>query len=646
MERPSKKRRANELPAAPSESTGAPCSTHQAALFDAETMQQQLEVFSRCGDADSAQILGELLVSVALFPSDSEPRSSSRAASDENFLSRRSMDQLEAPTNSARTLSPAFHAKTLRLFADLMLAKREFKRAIRYYHRSCRDLSVVTNEEELEVKLKVARCYVQLDCVHEAIEVLKSTPPEGRSLSMNLLLGKLYVKEGLQNKAEESYGAALRQNPYALEAALALTELAAAKDASPDAFAGSDGATKARENVRSTGAPSNAPSFRQHEIERFYAKAATATRTTNSVLSRTDAHWMQMLVAAHMDAERGNSKTAIETYNALDRVFPKNLHCLLRKGTLEIDQELLHQAHVTFKRARQADELNLAFMDSYANCLRKGNSRTNLNDLVQELFQISDSCTESWLAAAYYNDVKGDYETALQFCERAVEERNHHAPAHLLRGELLLRLNRPQHALKAFWEACRLKRSLEAYTGVITSYCDLFAIGINRYKEAFATATSVVKLFPHKAQSFVLFGSVLALSSDRREQARQALQKALGMDPRKLSTNFALADLLVEEGNLRGAIERLQTLGERHPREEVFTKLAAVYSMDKQYAEALKYFHQALRLNPGSTEALRGLDRLEKLMRGEDPDELSNSLEQMDPEEPEESMETSEYLSP
>lgn len=247
---------------------------------------------------------------------------------------------------------------------------------------------------------------------------------------------------------------------------------------------------------------------------------------------------------------------ATEAYNALDRVFPKNLHCLLRRGTLEIDQELLHQAHITFKRARQVDELNLAFMDSYANCLRKGNSRTNLNDLVQELFQISDSCTESWLAAAYYNDVKGDYETALQFCERAVEDRNFHAPAHLLRGELLLRLNRPQLALKAFWEACRLKRSLEAYTGIITSYCDLFAIGVNRYKEAFATAKSVVKLFPQKAQSFVLFGSVLALSSDRREQARQALQKALTMDPRKLSTNFALADLLVEEGNLRGAIER------------------------------------------------------------------------------------------
>ncbi|KAI9986852.1 hypothetical protein PInf_025821 [Phytophthora infestans] len=639
MERSSKKRRASELLPRRDESATAMDATRQPSGFDAEIMQQQLELFVRNGDVESAQILGDLLVSVALFPSDFESRNGKKnvlAEADEIFLSRRHGENFEAAAMDARRLTPAFHAKTLRLFADLMLANREFKRAIRYYHHSCRDMSVVTNEQELEVKLKVARCYVELECIHDATEVLKSTPPEGRTLSMNLLLGKLYVSEGLQNKAEESYATALRQNPYALEAALALTELAAAKDASPDAFTGSDKATQ----VNAT------PTTRQHEIERFYSDSAPESRPADAGLSPVDSAWMQTLVQAHMDTERGNYRAAVESFNALERVFPKNLHCLLHKGTLESDQELLHQAHVTFKRARQTDDLNLSFMDRYANCLRRGNSRTNLNDLVQELFKISSSRAESWLAAAYYNDVKGDYETALQFSERAIAEQHRHAPAHLLRGELLLRMQRPQPALKAFWTACRLTRSLEAYTGIITSYCDLFAIGVNRYKEALATAKSVVKLYPQKAQSFVLFGSVLALSSEHREQARQALQKALSMEPRKLSTNFALADLLVEDGNLRGAIDRLQALGERHPRGEVFTKLAYVYSMDKQYAEALKYYHQALRLNPGSTEALQGLDRLEKLMRGEDPDELSNSMEQMDPEGQDESIDTSEYLSP
>ncbi|KAH7488240.1 hypothetical protein PRIC1_007641 [Phytophthora ramorum] len=640
MERSSKKRRANDHDDGDVGSSGA----RQPAAFDADMMQQQLELFVRSGDVASAQILGELLLSVALLPTDFEARrgkSEAHAAADAHFLSRRPSEHFEAAPNE---LSPAFHAKTLRLFADLMLAKGEFKRAIRYYRRSCRDLRIVTHDDEIEVELKVARCYVQLDCVHEAIEVLKSTPLNARSLSMNLLLGRLYVNEGLQNKAEECYSAALRQNPYALEAALALTELAASKDASPDAFAGSDETAKPNDSKRTM---SDCNTVRSHEIERFYVESAAAPRRTNKDLSRVDAHWMQTFVAAHMDAERGNCQRAIESFNALDRVFPKNLHCLLRKGTLEIDQELLQQAHITFKRARQVDNLNVSFMDRYANCLRIGKYCTNLNDLVHELFKISSTCSESWLAAAYYNDVKGDHETALQFCDRAIEERPRHAPAHLLRGEVLLQMHRPQPALKAFWTACRFNRSLEAYTGIITSYCDLYAGGVNRYKEAFATAKSVMKLYPQKAQSFVLFGSVLALSSDHREQARKVLEKALAMDPRKLPANFALSDLLVEEGNLRGAIKGLQALGECSPQEKVFTKLAYVYSMDKQFAEALKYFHQALQLNPRWTDALQGLDRLEKLMRGEDPDELSNSMEQMgDPEGTEESMEASAYLTP
>ncbi|KAI9912054.1 hypothetical protein PsorP6_009237 [Peronosclerospora sorghi] len=283
------------------------------------------------------------------------------------------------------TLSPAFHAKTLRLYADLMLAKREFKRAIRYYRHSCRDMGVVTNEQELETKLKVARYYVQLDSIHEAIQV---------------------------NKAKESYTMALRQNPYALEAALALTKLAVAEDACLT-IAGSDSAHGAKKrSARFTGSTTSGVS--QHEIEKFYQTTATIGEIEDSELSpRLGVTWMQTL-----------------SFKFLDRVFPTNLHCLLHKAALEIGQEQLHQAHATFKRKEQIDDLNISFMDHYGNCLRKENLRTELSDLVQQLFSITSTCPESWLAAAYYSDMNEDYETALQYCEHAIEERNDHEPAH------------------------------------------------------------------------------------------------------------------------------------------------------------------------------------------------------------------------
>lgn len=89
---------------------------------------------------------------------------------------------------------------------------------------------------------------------------------------------------------------------------------------------------------------------------------------------------------------------------------------------------------------------------------------------------------------------------------------------------------------------------------------------------------------------------------------------------------------------------RLLVLSEQYGREEVFTKLGDVYTLDKQFSEAMTQYHRSLSLNPASSEALRGLDRLEKLMRGEDPDELSATMDHLDPDEQDESMETSEYM--
>lgn len=247
---------------------------------------------------------------------------------------------------------------------------------------------------------------------------------------------------------------------------------------------------------------------------------------------------------------------SMDSYESLEKVFPNNLHCLLQKGKLEMDQEFYHQAHLNFHKARQVDDQNLTMMDFHADCLRKNNARTQLNNLVHDLFETSDSHAEAWLAAAYYSDMKGEHETALQFCERAIMTDRRYAPAHLFRGTLLLTLHRPEHALVSFTTSCKLTKTLEAYAGMISSYCDLCSKGVNKYKEAVATAKSVVKLFPQKAHSYTLLGIVFALRPENKEHARKAFQRALTLEPRKLAAIFGLVDLLVHEGNFTPAIDK------------------------------------------------------------------------------------------
>lgn len=106
---------------------------------------------------------------------------------------------------------------------------------------------------------------------------------------------------------------------------------------------------------------------------------------------------------------------------------------------------------------------------------------------------------------------------------------------------------------------------------------------------------------------------------------------------------------LTEVGGLNGlwtyyVWSRLLVLSKQYAREEVYTKLGDVYALDKQFSEAMTQYHRSLSLNPASVEAVRGLDRLEKLMRGEDPDELSTTMDHVDHDEHDESMEASEYM--
>ena len=65
--------------------------------------------------------------------------------------------------------------------------------------------------------------------------------------------------------------------------------------------------------------------------------------------------------------------------------------------------------------------------------------------------------------------------------------------------------------------------------------------------------------------------------------------------------------------------------------ETVHTKLADVCAMGPkaQYQEALSHYHHALSLQPAYDPAKAGLERLEKLMRGQDPDAEEDADEEL-----------------
>jgi len=199
-----------------------------------------------------------------------------------------------------------------------------------------------------------------------------------------------------------------------------------------------------------------------------------------------------------------------------------------------------------------------------------------------------------------------------------------------LRGELLLNQGKAEHAIVAYFQANNVTKDLASYRGLVLAY-----LQTRKYKEALCTAKEAVATLPQNAAAVALVGRVLATSPEGAEKATRIFQKALQLDASCADAALALADLHAQRGDCDDAAELLTRALSARDRDVLHTKLGDVFVIagEDRYPEALASYHAALSLNPASDAALTGLDRLEKLMQGVDPD-LSDEPEDSADEAP------------
>jgi anaphase-promoting complex subunit 7 len=197
--------------------------------------------------------------------------------------------------------------------------------------------------------------------------------------------------------------------------------------------------------------------------------------------------------------------------------------------------------------------------------------------------------------------------------------------------------NRPEHASVAFFRSNIIEPDIANYEGLVDAY-----IAAGKFKEAIASAKEAISLAPRDPRAITLVGLALfhgCTGGPGVDQAKRTLHKSLSYDPGALRPLFALVDLYLGDPDPDSAIEVLKkgiqgssvTQGDSLGQEHVLNRLGEVYALGEQYAEAIEAFHRALGLNPNMIEAQRNLERLEKLMRGQDP-ELEDDIDRMHPD--------------
>lgn len=510
---------------------------------------------------------------------------------------------VSSPSANAES-APHLKTESLVLLGDSFFREREYRRAIHTYKQALQYYKMIPKQNttssrsslssnrssspnscngsvinENEVKFKIASCHCFLNENKAALVEMEGIPTKARNLPMNLLLGKLYRISRHIRAAVAIYKECIRHCPYVLEAITALAELGStAKDI----------------------------------ISLF---PQTLNRSGRAPFDHTDSsRWLQRYVEAQCCMASNDYKGGLELFADLLQRFPNNTHLLLEMAKVEAIIGKNEEAIMNFEKARSIDPYIITYMDEYAMLLKLKSDYPKLNKLVHDLLNIDPARPEVFVALCVLWERK-DEKKALQYAEQSIRIDERHIPGYIMKGNLLLTMKRAEAAVSAFRAAQELRPDIRSYQGLVHTY-----LALSKIKEALYASREAMKAMPQSAKALKLVGDVHASNSSGREKAKKFYESALRLEPGYLGAALALAELHVIEGRNGDAVTLLERYLKDWADDSLHVKLAQVFAATNMLQEALSHYQAALRLNPQNDAAQRGLERLEKQMKGVDPD--------------------------
>jgi len=384
-----------------------------------------------------------------------------------------------------------------------------------------------------------------------------------------MALGRLLHRMGNEREAVESYKAAMVAAPLAVEAVGALARLGV-----PD-----------QDIIALTGAEAQGQG------------------------------WVSALVAAQARKARGDFGPAKTTLTQLAASFPESPEVLARLAACQAEMGQLEEALRCYARVRSVDVHYLDGMDWYASALMQAKDVPALNKLTYSMLDTDVRRPEGWVAGSMYMELKKDRERAMEYAEKALALDPRHEAALLRAGHLHMADEKLDLALVAFRKALEVSKSISAFQGAVKTY-----VAQGRIKEALSLAKEALERSNRNPKAFLLVGMALSQLPEGLEKAQVALEQAVRLDPHNSETVMELVNVLVQHDKLPECVEALSAHLRLRNSDEVHSRLGDIYAKMQKLDLALGEYNTALALNRNLESARVGLDRLEKTMKGIDPD--------------------------
>ena len=548
------------------------------------------------------------------------------------------------PTNSI------YKAHSFELIADCAFHQAQYLRASAYYKQAfehCYHDSynnngyAVSSSFQAQLKHKEANCLNLSGNVVEASNLIESYIPirsQFRSYTISMDLGKMYMTTGRYNDARRCFLDVLNKNIYAIEAIEYLAKLGAEKSSVCKIVQQKMNAIQSQQQ-RDTQGEKSGDSKENSQTGGTQARSSTKKMPRPYLLVP-----INDIVNATFYSHRGSSH-ALHAWNYYCKLLdhhPNHTYLLLQMALLQSRFPFLlrnaggintysispdGQDSSIFAKIRNLDPNFMEGMDVYASVLAKQGNKTELCRLSSSFLDIDDKRHEAWVSLALYHHTCGDVEKSLAFLEKGISCNPRSSFCHQLMGNILQAEGRLDHAIVSYFRANEISKDIRSYEGLVDAY-----LSCSKYKEAVCTAKEAISFAPRDPRAMTLVGLALMSapgSKERgKEKAKRTLQKAYNVDPTCRKTLFALVDLHLSEEEFDVCIDlikrcidesdcsfTLKASADENSLDDLYSKMAEVYTIQKQYGNALECFHKALAINPNSSLAQRAMDDLEKLMK-------------------------------
>lgn len=192
------------------------------------------------------------------------------------------------------------------------------------------------------------------------------------------------------------------------------------------------------------------------------------------------------------------------------------------------------------------------------------------------------------LARAYMAEREGDLDEATKQLESALRHNQVFAPPHIELARIAMRQGRTEDVLAEAREVERSKPSIASGKAFESRVALEGAPAREKVAEALSLAREAVKLNGDDPEALVAL-CLANLKGGKVEEAQQAINKALEIEPGNIDVQLAAIKIVSGEGKTEKSLEALQALREIAPGDtEVLSALSEAYSEKGDSSSAIK----------------------------------------------------------